>query len=193
MQTNKQNRLAMRVFRGVFRLVVALTAMIAALYLILLGYAPFLRIKWVNEKTRRLTKPANTLLRKIAGTRWGAVYFNLSALTHVGRSSGRKYVTPLSAYPFGDGFLLALAYAPEKTDWYQNVQAAGKCTLKFMGREYALERPEVIPISQALRAYPLLVRPFIWAGETKLFVWLHRYQEAPAPALGKGKTQVSAQ
>ncbi len=183
----------MWVFGALVRLVVALTAIVAALYLILLGYAPFLRIKWVNEKTRRLTKPENTLLRKIAGTRWGALYFNLSALTHVGRSSGREYVTPLSAYPFGDSFLLALAYAPEKTDWYQNVQAAGKCTLKFMGRAYALERPEVIPISQALSAYPLLVRPFIWAGETKLFVWLHRCQEALAPAPAKGKSQAVAQ
>jgi deazaflavin-dependent oxidoreductase (nitroreductase family) len=193
MQANRQGNPARLVARALVWLVVALTAMVAALYLMLLGYAPFLRIKWVNEKTRRLTKPANTQLRKIAGTRWGALYFNLSALNHVGRSNGREYVTPLSAYPFGDGFVLALAYAPEKTDWYQNVQAAGKCTLKFMGREYALERPEVIPISQALSAYPLLVRPFIWAGETKLFVWLHRQQEAPARVPGKGMAQTAAQ
>jgi hypothetical protein len=174
MQANRQRDPVTRVSGALVRLVVALTAMVAVLYLMLLGWGASLRIKWVNEKTRHLTKPANAPLRRIAGTRWGALYFNLSALKHVGRSSGREYVTPLSAHPFGDGFVLALAYPPEETDWYQNVLAAGKCTLKYVGHECALERPEPIPISQALSAYPLLVRPFIWVNSTNQAVWLHR-------------------
>jgi len=192
MQTNRQNRLAVRVFRGLFRLVVALTAMVAALYLMLLASTVLLRNKWASDKIRRFSTVADRRVRRIAGTRWGALYFNMSALKHVGRSSGREYVTPLSAYPFGDGFVLALAYGPD-TDWYRNILAASKCTLKWMGREYALERPEVIPISQAMRAYPLLVRPFIVVPGTTLFVWLHRQREAAAPALGKGTAQAAAQ
>jgi deazaflavin-dependent oxidoreductase (nitroreductase family) len=192
MQTKRHSNPVTRVFGALARLVAALTTTVAALYLMLLGWGALLRLTWVNEKTRLLTKPGNRFVRGmgIAGTRWGAVYFNLSALKHVGRSSGRTYVTPLSAYRFGDGFVLALAYPPQETDWYQNVLAARKCTLKYMGREYALERPETISISQAMSAYPLLVRPFIWVNSTNQAVWLHRGQELPAPA--NDKAQVGA-
>lgn len=179
--------------RALVRLVLALAALVAALYLLLLGWGTLLRIKGVNDATRRMTKPANTLLRKIAGTRWGAVYFNMSALKHVGRSSGRVYVTPLSAYPFGDGFVLALAYPPEKTDWYQNVLATGTCTLTYKGREYALERPEPISISRAMSAYPLVVRPFIWVNSTNQAVWLHRQPAAPTLVPAKVNSQAVAQ
>jgi len=101
------------------------------------------------------------------------LYFNLSALHHIGRRSGRPYVTSLSAYPLGDGFVLAVAYP--FVDWRENVLAAGKCTLTWNRKEYALERPEVIPRAEAMKAYPLLVKPFLagGAGQNK-FVWLHR-------------------
>ncbi len=192
MQVNRQRNPVTRVCGAFVRLVVALTAMVAALYLMLLASTVLLRNKWASEKIRAFSTLADRRVRRIAGTRWGALYFNMSALKHVGRSSGHEYVTPLSAYPFGDGFVLALAYGPD-TDWYRNILAAGKCALKWMGREYALERPEIIPISQAMRAYPLLVRPFIIVPGTKLFVWLHRQQEAPAPVPGKGMAQTAAQ
>ena len=61
-------------------------------------------------------------MRRIAGTRLGMLYFNLGALHHVGRHSGRSHVTPLSAYPLGDGFVLGLAYP--HVDWCENVLAS---------------------------------------------------------------------
>lgn len=192
MQTNRRRNPVTRVSGALVRLVVALEALVAMLYLMLLGWGALLRITWVNKQTRHLTKSANAPLRRIAGTRWGAWYFSLSALKHIGRSSGRAYVTPLSAYPFGDGFVLALAYPPEKTDWYQNVLAAGKCTLKYRGREYALERPEPIALSQAISAYPLLVRLFIWVNSTNQALWLHRRPEASVSVPAEGKSPVAA-
>jgi deazaflavin-dependent oxidoreductase (nitroreductase family) len=141
------------------------------LYLLLLGFSPLLRVKWVSDRIRRFTKTANRPMRGIAGTRAGMLYFNLGALHHVGRRSGHSYVTPLSAYRLGDGFVLAVAY-PE-VDWCRNVFAAGKCTLTWNGQEYALERPELIPAAEAMRVYPLLVKPFIVGPGTKTFVWLH--------------------
>ncbi|MGO9071403.1 hypothetical protein [Mycobacterium sp.] len=81
-------------------------------------------------------------------------------------------MTPLSAYPLGDGFVLAVAYP--HVDWSENVLAAGKCTLAWRGHEYALDRPERIPLSDALKAYPPLVRPFIFAPGMNEFLWLHR-------------------
>lgn len=144
---------------------------VVGLYLLLLGVSPLLRVKWFSDRIRRFTKTANGPMRRIAGTRLGMLYFNLAALHHVGRRSGRTYVTPLSAYRLGDGFVLGVAY-PE-VDWCRNVLAAGKCTLTWNGKEHALERPELISAAEAMRAYPLLVKPFIVGPGTKTFVWLH--------------------
>jgi hypothetical protein len=144
---------------------------VVGLYLLLLGFSPLLRVKWFSDRTRRFTKTANRPMRRIAGTRVGMLYFNLGALHHVGRRSGRSYVTPLSAYRLGDGFVLGVVY-PE-VDWCSNVLAAGKCTLTWNGKEYALERPELIRAAEAMKAYPLLVKPFIVGPGTKTFLWLH--------------------
>jgi deazaflavin-dependent oxidoreductase (nitroreductase family) len=152
---------------------VVLAGAVVALYLFLLGWGMLMRIRWISDRTRELSKWGNRYARKVAGTRLGMLYFNLSALHHVGRRSGRPYVTPLSAYPLGDGFVLAVAYP--HVDWCENVLAAGKCTLTWNGKDYALERPEVISEAEAMTAYPLLVKPFLAgaAGQNK-FVWLHR-------------------
>jgi len=168
-------------FTGALRALVTIPIAVggaAALYLLLLGYSALLRVRWVSDRTRQSTKRFNRFVCGLAGTRVGMLYFNLSALHHVGRHSGRAYVTPLAAYPLGDGFVLAVAY-PE-VDWLRNVLAAGECTLTRNGKEYALERPEVIPLPQALKAYPLLVKPFIVAADMNRFLWLHR-----APAVTK--------
>ena len=150
---------------------IVVAATVVGLYLLLLVYSPLLRVKSFSDRTRRFTKTANRPMRKIAGTRLGMLYFNLAALHHIGRRSGRTYVTPLSAYRLGDGFVLGVAY-PE-VDWCRNVLAAGKCTLTWNGKEYALERPELIPAAEAMTAYPPLVEPSIVGPGTKAFLWLH--------------------
>jgi hypothetical protein len=140
------------------------------------------------NRTRRFSKTANRhLADRIAGTRLRMVYFNLSELHHTGRRSGRAYTTPLSAYPLGDGFILAVAY-PE-VDWCRSILASGRCCLTRNGEDYELDRPEVISLAEAMKAYPLLVKPFIVAPGTKTFGWLHRgdpyaKQYAGAPTAG---------
>lgn len=169
---NRQRRGPLARFVGALLTIpVALAGAVVALYLPLLGYSALMRVRWVSDTTRQASKLANRWARVVTGTRLGSVYFNLSALHHIGRRSGREYVTPLSAYPLGDGFVLAVAYP--HVDWAENVLAAGKCTLTWKGREYALEKPERIAISDALKAYPALVKPFIFAPGTKEFLWLH--------------------
>ena len=169
---NRQRRGPLARFVGALLAIpVALAGAVVALYLPLLGYSALMRVRWVSDTTRQASKLANRWARVVTGTRLGSVYFNLSALHHIGRRSGREYVTPLSAYPLGDGFVLAVAYP--HVDWAENVLAAGKCTLTWKGREYALEKPERIAISDALKAYPALVKPFIFAPGTKEFLWLH--------------------
>ena len=161
-------------FLSVFSTIpIVVSGAVVAIYLLLLGWGWLLRIGWVSDQTRQLSKRGNRHLRKIAGTRVGMLYFNLSALHHVGRRSGRPYVTPLSAYPLGDGFVLSVAYP--KVDWCENVLAAGKCVLTWNGKTYELENPEVIAPAEAMKAYPLLVKPFLaaQAPATQRFIWLH--------------------
>jgi deazaflavin-dependent oxidoreductase (nitroreductase family) len=54
---------------------------------------------------------------------------------HVGRNSGKDYVTPLVYLPSdtGDGAMYIFASkagAPEHPDWYRNIIAAGKTTIE---------------------------------------------------------------
>lgn len=179
MQSNRQNKLVTRLFRVIFRFYLTLVTLYGVLYLGLLALTALLRLKWVNDKIRPLSKKANPLTSKFAGTPFGDLYFNLSILKHIGRSSGREYVTFLSAYPLGDGFVLTLAYGPD-VDWCRNILASGTCTLTWRGQEYALEKPELLPISEAWEAYPLFTRLFIRAGGMKQCLWVHRKQEVPA-------------
>lgn len=55
---------------------------------------------------------SNRILLTISG-RWSRAY---SIVPHVGRTSGRQYRNPVSAYPFGDGFVIAVLYGA-KPNW----------------------------------------------------------------------------
>jgi hypothetical protein len=179
MQSNKHSKPVTRLFRVIFGFYLTLVTLYGVLYLLLLALTALMRLKWVSERVRRLSKKANPLTSKFAGTPFGDLYFNLSVLKHIGRSSGREYRTFLSAYPLGDGFVLTLAYGPN-VDWCRNILATGTCTLTWRGQEYALEKPEILPISEAWEAYPLFTRLIIRAGGTKQCLWVHRKQEVPA-------------
>ena len=91
MQRNKQSKPVTRLFRVLFRVLLTLVSIYGVLYLILLALTVLMRLKWVNDKVRRVSsclgKRGDPLFRKIAGTRLGSLYFNLSTLKHVGRSN----------------------------------------------------------------------------------------------------------
>jgi hypothetical protein len=174
MQKNRSRRPGIALVRGFSKFLLTLAAVFGSLFFGLLAWGILIRNKAVSEKTRRLSSRMGKggLIPKIAGTRLGSLYFNLSVLKHVGRKSGREYVTFLSAYPLGDGFVLTLAYP--HTDWCSNIMATGKCTLTLKGQEYELERPELIPISEAWAAYPPITKLFALAGGMNQCLWVHR-------------------
>lgn len=64
-------------------------------------------------------------------------------LTHVGRSSGKTYHTPLDAHPVDGGYIFIVNYG-SKSDWVQNILAAGAATLQVDGREFELVSPRVV-------------------------------------------------
>jgi deazaflavin-dependent oxidoreductase (nitroreductase family) len=125
----------------------------------------------VQRSPRSMNRRANAFFLKIAGGHFRAY----SLLKHVGRKSGREYRTPITAFPLGDGFVLALLYGDAaEVDWCRNVMAAGTCILKTRRQEYMLEKPEIIPPSKALEAYPPLFRFYYRAAGIRQFLWIHR-------------------
>lgn len=73
-------------------------------------------------------------------------------LHHVGRRSGKTYVTPLTADRSEDAIIILLPYGTE-TDWLRNLQSAGQGVVELEGRSFAVDEPEVVPIDQVM---PLL-------------------------------------
>ena len=74
----------------------------------------------VRVLVRPLTKILNPLMVRLAGRR----FFPMAQIHHVGRRSGKAYVTPTSAHLRGDMLLIALTFG-NQSDWSRNVRAAG--------------------------------------------------------------------
>ena len=77
-------------------------------------------------------------------------------LIHVGRSSGKRYETPLDAHELDDGYLFIMNYGT-RSDWCKNILTSGTATLRIGGREIALDTPRVVKKTEA---YPLLPADF---------------------------------
>lgn len=72
-------------------------------------------------------------------------------LTHVGRTSGKTYRTPLDAHPVDGGYLFILVYGAE-SDWVRNVLAAGHARLTIDGEEAELATPRLVDENEAWQA-----------------------------------------
>lgn len=97
--------------------------------------------KWWGHVNKRVFNP-----RALRGDRW-------QVLTHVGRSSGRTYRTPLEAVAIDGGYIIVLVYG-SGCDWAQNVLAAGRATLTVDGDEVELTRPEIVDADTAFALLP---------------------------------------
>ena len=95
-----------------------------------------------------LTKVLNPVMRKLAGGR----HMRMAAeIRHVGRRSGRPYVTPAGARLTGDTFVIPLTFG-NQSDWSRNVRASGGCTIRLEGTEYRAVQPELADRDQAAPA-----------------------------------------
>jgi deazaflavin-dependent oxidoreductase (nitroreductase family) len=70
-------------------------------------------------------------------------------VTHIGRTSGTSYQTPLDAYPTETGYVLVARYGPE-SDWIRNIMAAGTATIRIEGEEHELDSPRLASQAEAL-------------------------------------------
>jgi len=87
--------------------------------------------RWLAKVNRRVFNPIE--IRR--GVR--------PVLTHVGRSSGTTYRTPLDAHRVPDGFVFIPNYGP-RSDWVRNVLAAGTADLSIGGEEIELDSPRMV-------------------------------------------------
>jgi deazaflavin-dependent oxidoreductase (nitroreductase family) len=95
-------------------------------------------------------KILNPLMLLAAGRR----HWYAAKLHHIGRRSGRPYVTPVVAEPVPGGFVVPLPYGTD-VDWLRNVRAAGEAVIDLHGIPYAVDQPQVVAAAEALP----IVRP----------------------------------
>jgi hypothetical protein len=76
-----------------------------------------------------------------------------SKVRHAGRVSGRSYETPVSPFPVGDDFVIALPYGPT-ADWVRNVLTTRSAVLVHEGLTVPVQRPEVIPVEEVITDLP---------------------------------------
>jgi deazaflavin-dependent oxidoreductase (nitroreductase family) len=93
----------------------------------------------------RVTRPVAAVL---AGRRWFPVW---AVLRHRGRKSGKEYAVPVAPLVGRDSFVIGLPWGP-RTNWVQNVIAAGGCTIRWKGVDYRLSDPRVVGVEAALQA-----------------------------------------
>jgi deazaflavin-dependent oxidoreductase (nitroreductase family) len=99
----------------------------------------------VRVIVRPLTKVLNPLILRLAGRR----HFGMAAaLSHFGRRSGRPYVTPVGARRAGDVIVIPLTFG-NRSDWSQNVLAAGRCSMKLRGQQYDASAPRLLTRDEA--------------------------------------------
>ena len=104
----------------------------------------------VQHAVRRFNRAfTNPRAMKKAGTP-GAY---ASIVRHVGRTSGRRYETPVETFATDDGFVISLPYGSD-TDWLRNVLASGSATIVDEGRKYLVDQPELVPTAVAAPHLP---------------------------------------
>jgi deazaflavin-dependent oxidoreductase (nitroreductase family) len=95
-----------------------------------------------------MTRVLNPLVKKLA-----------AQIRHVGRRSGRAYVTPASASLAGDLMVIPLTFG-NQSDWSRNVRAAGGATIGLGGVDYQAVRPELVDRADARAVVRQAYGPF---------------------------------
>ncbi|WP_076263440.1 nitroreductase family deazaflavin-dependent oxidoreductase [Intrasporangium flavum] len=74
-----------------------------------------------------------------------------AVLRHRGRRSGTEFAVPVAVLTTPDAFVIALPWG-RGTDWVRNTRAAGGCSIRWKGREWACTDPTFVGKDVALAA-----------------------------------------
>jgi deazaflavin-dependent oxidoreductase (nitroreductase family) len=121
--------------------------------------APVAPAAIVRLLVRPLTKILNPLMVRLAGHR----LFPMAQIHHVGRRSGKAYVTPTSAHLRGDVLLIGLTFG-NQSDWSRNVRAGGRCTVRLGGHTYRATSPELVTWADDKALVASAFNPVLRAG-----------------------------
>jgi len=113
----------------------------------------------VRVLVRPLTKILNPLMVRLAGRR----FVPMAQIHHVGRRSGKAYVTPVSARVRGEVLLIGLTFG-NQSDWSRNVRAAAWCTVRLDGRTYRATGPELVTWADNRALVASAFNPVLRAG-----------------------------
>ena len=78
-------------------------------------------------------------------------------VNHLGRRSGRRYRTPILAFPTETGFVFALTYGRD-VDWVRNLMASDSGRLEYKGSEIPIHTIRFARYDDVLKLFPYLVR-----------------------------------
>jgi deazaflavin-dependent oxidoreductase (nitroreductase family) len=133
--------------------------------------------RFVRVAMRPMTKVLNPLMRKLAGRR----HIRMAAeIRHVGRTSGRAYVTPVGAHVTGDIAVIPLTFG-NQSDWSKNVRAAGGCSIRVDGQDYDATEPVFLDRADARPLVRRVFGPVMRAGFRMLGIKQYlRLRVAPA-------------
>lgn len=110
-----------------------------------------------RDPIRRLIAVTNPILRPLAGTRWFRLW---GVVQHTGRKSGKAYATPVVVRPYGDGFVIPMPFG-ERTNWANNVIAAGGATIRWAGRDHRVTDPRIVDSVDVISAFNGIERALI--------------------------------
>jgi hypothetical protein len=100
----------------------------------------------------------------------------LGTLEHVGRRTGIRRLTPLHPVRTETGFRIAVPLG-ERSEWAQNVVAAGHCRMQLHDVVYELDQPVVLAASELPDIAPPAAWVLDWIGAEYLL--LRRFAESP--------------
>src|SRR5215207_10819378 len=110
----------------------------------------------INRMRSLNKKIFNPVVLKFAGSSHSPI----SIIRHVGRRSGKIYLTPVIAQSLSNGFVFILPYGNE-VDWYRNILAAGQATVVWRGKECPIDNPKSLVGSADLQALPPILSAII--------------------------------
>jgi deazaflavin-dependent oxidoreductase (nitroreductase family) len=100
----------------------------------------------------------------------------LARVHHAGRKSGRRYRTPVLAFPVEGGLLTPLPYGTD-TDWVLNLLEAGDGELEILGRRTAVTSPRIVGAEEAIPLLPGAVQPLLRLLDLPGFLLVDRAPE----------------
>jgi deazaflavin-dependent oxidoreductase (nitroreductase family) len=110
-----------------------------------------------RDPIRRIIAATNPILRPLAGTRWFRLW---GVVHHTGRKSGTPYATPVVVRRTSDGFVIPMPFG-ERTNWANNVVAAGGASIRWAGRTYRVADPRIVDAAEGMAAFSSIQRALL--------------------------------